>query len=206
MVQLNAVQAAALERVQAAQRAHRTVRADAAAEAKRLIDRKMGEAARERSRAVRHALEVNVPRSRIGAEGIGTKDWATIDRILEVTASEVEAQAAVLEAYDTKHVREATNGEREHWAEHLAGPKDVLLRVDWPDYHPVEGGDLDQWFGVPVVPLHGWVHHDAELPEWLVLEDDLKGKWPGRAAGPLQDACDYEEPVKTALDRAAGQL
>lgn len=201
MARLNAEQEAALERVRAAQRVHRTARSDAEAEARRMVERRLDDAGRERSRAVRHALELKVPRSRVGAEGIGTKDWGTIDRILAVTAGEVAAEAAVLEQYDQAHVRELTGIERERWPQLKSS--DTAVRVDWPDYHPVEGGDLDTWFHVPVIPLHGVVQHDAG--EWLVLEDDLKGRWAGRAGGPLQDACDYEAPVQAALNRVLGQ-
>src|SRR5919206_292336 len=97
-LKLTPQQESLLDEVRAARLQHFQARAAAEAAAKTLIRERMHAAEVVESRAVRAALDAGISRRKIGLEGLGTSDYATVAKVLAVTEPEQQVMRAVQDA------------------------------------------------------------------------------------------------------------
>jgi hypothetical protein len=84
----------ALDRVQTARARQRAERERAETAAARLIADLTADAERDLAHAVKAAIDLKVPHTRVGKEGLGTTDWLTVDAYVEAAEREAEGAAA----------------------------------------------------------------------------------------------------------------
>jgi hypothetical protein len=84
----------ALDRVQTARARQRAERERAQVLADRLIADLTRDAEVELAHAVKAAIDLKVPHTRVGKEGLGTTDWLTVDAYVEQAEAEAASAAA----------------------------------------------------------------------------------------------------------------
>ena len=164
-------------------------------EARNLIRDRMIEATRAESLAVRAALDAGVPRLRLAIDSLGTTDYHTVSKILEVTETEATQarETADLLAASGRYVRLATADERA--AVPALASVAFVARVDWPAYATPEGP----------ANLHGLViESTGRVPFTCAFEDAHGGARP--VGGPLSTWAGRSEQLDIQLREVAAEL
>jgi hypothetical protein len=182
-----------IEQVRIAHTARLNARVAAEAEAKQLVARRVAAAAEVESRAVRTAMAGGVSRRRVGIEGLGTSDYHSVTKVLDVTRSEFE-EADARSAERLRQVHIAEKAERE-LVQPTIGEMPAagvpVARVDWAGYS--DGVDLrgyvrladsgDYWIGL--VDETDPVGSPGDGPLWS--EARAKGRLADRLAALLNE-------------------
>lgn len=190
-VRLTPDQERALDDVRSAHLARLQARAAAEIEARKVLKERMRAAEAVESRAVRAAIDLGVSRRKIGLEGLGTSDYHTVTKVLQVT----EPEAQVMRAMQDDRVRTVSASERRNLqpAQGVEVPAEaVVLRIDWDEIESAAGGTAD---------LHGYAYADGA--RWLLVSDDDDDE--GLGVGPLLPELRRNERLQARLTAVANE-
>lgn len=163
MPDLSVEQRLALDDVRRNKAARTDLRAKLESEYRERVKRETEAAELALSRSVRRAVELGVPKRRIGVEGLSTRDPYSVNRVLERTENEARAAAALEELKAPAKFREVSPAEAAERG--FADPDaDAFVQIAYPGF-PTGFRQSDLYPDV----LEGLVKRVHGL--WYVLED-----------------------------------